>query len=286
MAALEPRIRAIVDELIDAAPGTFDGVEVLGEPMPVAVIAELIGVPESDRPTFRAWSAAIMSGYAEERDAATLAFAAYVDELADERLLRPRGDLLSGLAALDELARDDLVAMVQLLLIAGQETAVYTIVNGLRALLGDPGQWRALCEDPGLAAAAVEEVLRFDGPVEIAPPRFALREVHLGGGTVPAGERIGLSLLGANRDPGVFAAPDRFDLRRTDAGHQLGFGHGIHYCLGAGLGRLEARIVFRRLAERVPGLQLAQDPGGGWIAPHSGQLPLAIQGSRSSARPM
>ncbi|MDA0179466.1 cytochrome P450 [Solirubrobacter phytolaccae] len=275
VAALEPRVVAIVDALIDAAleRGTFDGVAELGEPMPVAVIAELIGVPEEDRGRFRAWSAAIMSG--EDRDMATLAFAAWVDALADERAARPREDLVSALAALEGLAREDLIAMVQLLLIAGQETAVYTIVNGLRALLSHPEQWAALCADPLLAALAVEEILRFDGPVEIAPPRFAQRDVWLGG-TIPAGERVGLALLGANRDPEVFSRPNAFDIQRGESGRQLGFGHGIHYCLGAGLGRLEARVMFRRLAERMPGLQLAEDPGGGWIAPHSGTLPLAV----------
>lgn len=271
VAALEARILAIVDGLIDQAAGVFDGVSALGEPMPVAVIAEVIGVPAADRVTFRAWSAAIMSG--DGRDPATLAFADYVDALADERAARPRGDLVSVLVAIEDLTREDLIAMVQLLLIAGQETAVYTIVNGLRALLTHPEQWRALCSDPLLAAMAVEEVLRFDGPVEIAPPRYALRDVWLGG-TIPAGERVGLALLGANRDPEVFAHPDTFDVRRADAGRQLGFGHGIHYCLGAGLGRLEARVMFQRLAERLPGLRLAEERHDGWIAPHSGTLLL------------
>lgn len=274
VAPLEPRIRAIVDELIDAVDGDFDGVAVLGEPMPVAVIAELIGVPEADRARFRAWSAAIMSG--EGREPATLAFAAYVDALADERAARPAGDLLSALVAIEDLTREDLIAMVQLLLIAGQETAVYTIVNGLRALLTHPEQWAALRANPRLAAAAVEEILRFDGPVEIAPPRFAVRDVPLGGGVVPAGERVGLALLAANRDPDAFTRPDAFDLRRDDLGRQLGFGHGIHYCLGAGLGRLEARVMFQRLAERLSGLRLADDTRSGWIAPHDGTLPLTV----------
>ena len=182
VAGLEERIVAIVDGLVAAAnaKGAFDGVTDLGEPMPVAVIADLIGVPAGDRARFRAWSAAIMSG--EGRDAATLEFAAYIDELAARRRAAPEDDLISGLVALE---RDDLVAMIQLLLIAGQETAVYVIVNGIRALLTHPEQWEALRVDPGLAAAAVEEILRFDGPVEIAPPRYALEPVRLGGGHDP-----------------------------------------------------------------------------------------------------
>ena len=275
VAALEPGITALVDGLLDEAceRGVLDGVRDLAEPMPVAVIAELIGVPPADRATFRAWSAAIMSGDPEARDTATLEFAAYIDALAT----RPGDGLIAALAAIGELERDELIAMVQLLLIAGQETAVYVIANGLRALLSHPAQWRALCDDPGLAAAAVEEVVRFDGPVEIAPPRHTFEPVRLGGGTIPAFERVGLALLGANRDPEVFERPDEFDITRTDVGRHLGFGHGIHYCLGAGLGRLEGRVMFERLAERLPGLRLAQEAdASGWIEPHSGRLALQV----------
>jgi cytochrome P450 len=208
-----------------------------------------------------------MSG--DGREWALQEFTSYVDALADERALRPRDDLISGLVALEELSRDELIAMIQLLLIAGQETAVYVIVNGLRALLSS-GEWSALSADPALAAAAVEEVVRFDGPVEIAPPRVALRSW----GVVPAGDRVGLALLGANRDEAVFTSPDMFDIRRPDVGRHVGFGHGIHFCLGAGLGRLEARVMFQRLAERLPGLRLAEEVADGWVEPHSGRLAL------------
>jgi cytochrome P450 len=248
VAALEPRIAALADRLIDEAPGEV-GAAYFAEPVPVAVIADLIGVPAEDRGTFRAWSRAIMSGDPYLRDAATLEFATYIDGL------RSADGLIATLAPL--LTRDELVATIQLLLIAGQETAVYVIAHGLRALLARPGQWRALCDDPSLAAAAVEEVVRFDGPVEIAPPRVALRTV----GSIPRGEKVGLAVLGANRDPDAFEDPDAFDIRRPDVGRHLGFGHGIHYCLGAGLGRLEGRVVFRRLAERLPGLQLTTEEG-------------------------
>ncbi len=267
VAALEPGIAAFVDGLIDAAPAELDGVTGFAEPIPVAVIADLIGVPAADRGTFRAWSAAIMSGDPDARDAATLEFADYVDGLAD----RPGSGLIAELAGL--LDREDLIAMIQLLLIAGQETAVYVIANGLRALLTHREQWDALCADPSLAAAAVEEVVRFDGPVEIAPPRVALEPF----GAIPRGERVGLALLAANRDPDAFEQPDAFDIRRADVHRHLGFGHGIHFCLGAGLGRLEARVVFRRLAERLPALRLAEaGDASGWIEPHSGRLPLLV----------
>jgi cytochrome P450 len=250
VAALEPRIEALADRLIDEAPAEVDPAY-FAEPVPVAVIADLIGVPPEDRATFRAWSRAIMSGDADLRDAATLEFAGYVDALAE----RADGGLIATLAPV--LTRDELIATVQLLLIAGQETAVYVIAHGLRALHDSPQQWDALREDPSLAAAAVEEVVRFDGPVEIAPPRFALRPV----GRIPQGEKVGLAVLGANRDPEAFERPDELDIRRADSRAHLGFGHGIHFCLGAGLGRLEARVVFRRLAERLPGLQLTTKEG-------------------------
>jgi cytochrome P450 len=229
VAALEPRIAAMVDELRDPSE------------LPVAVIAELIGGPPAERDLFRSWSNAIMSG--DGREDAIVAFTDYVDALADERASRPRDDLVSALVAIDELSRDELVAMIQLLLIAGQETAVYVIRQGLRALR-ESGQWDVLCADPSLAARAVEEVVRFDGPVEIAPPRIALRDL----GPIRRGDKVGLALCGANRDGEVFTDPDRFDIRRGDLGRHIGFGHGIHFCLGAGLGRLEARVVFQRLA--------------------------------------
>jgi cytochrome P450 len=278
VARLESRVATIVDGLIAAARRreVIDAVADLGEPMPVAVIADLIGVPQADRRRFRAWSATIMSGPAGDRDDATLEFAAYIDELAARRRSHPEHDLLSGLVAL-ELDRDELVAMIQLLLIAGQETSVYLIVNGLRALLTHREQWDALCADPSLAAAAVEEIARFDGPVELAPPRYTFTDVRLGGATIPAFEKVGLSLLGANRDPDAFRDPDVFDIRRADGGRHLAFGHGIHFCLGAGLGRLEGRVMFARLAEQLPTLRLAEDPrAGGWIEPHVGELALTV----------
>jgi len=280
---LEPRIIGIADRLLSRAKqrGVIDGVADLGEPVPVAVIANLVGVPEGDRERFRAWSAAIMSGSPAKRDAATLQFAAFIDELAARRRIHPEEDLLSELVALEidgeGLGRDELVAMIQLLLIAGQETTVYLIVNGIRALLTHPEQWRELRENPSLAAVAVEEILRFDGPVEIVPPRFTLKELGLGGGRIPAFERVGLSVLGANRDPDMFSEPDVFDIHRTDVNNHVAFGHGIHFCLGAPLARLEGRIMFERLAEQLPGLSLAADLTDlGWIQPQSGQLPLRV----------
>jgi cytochrome P450 len=264
VARLEPRIVEVVDGMLARARsrGTVDGVADLGGPLPVALIADLVGVPEQDRPQFRAWSSTMISA-SPEYDRATLEFAAYIDELAARRRIDPKEDLLSDLVALesegDALDRDELVAMVQLLLIAGQETTIDLVANGLLALLTHPDQWQALREDPSLAPAAVEEILRFDGPVEIAPPRFTFRELELAGGTIPAFETVALSILGANRDPEVFSDPSVFDLHRANARQHIAFGHGIHFCVGAPLARLEGRIMFERIAAQLPDLRLAAD---------------------------
>ncbi|GAA4964816.1 cytochrome P450 [Nonomuraea thailandensis] len=283
IARLEPWIAGVADRLVARARGlgTFDGVADLVDPLPVNVIAQLVGIPEEDRARFREWSAIIVSA-ADHDAAATLAFAAYLDELAGRRRAVPEDDLLSELVALesqgDALDRDELVAMVQLLLIAGQETTVDVLVNGIRLLLTHPEQWQALLADPSLASAAVEETLRFRGPVEIVPPRFTFREVDIAGGTIPAFERVGLSLWGANRDPSVFSDPDVFDLHRPDVHRHLAFGHGTHFCLGASLGRLEARIMFERIARELPRLRLAVEPEElDGFRLHQGSLPLRIR---------
>lgn len=215
---------------------------------------------------------------------ATVEFAKYIDKLAARRRAAPADDLLSELVALETtgecLDRDELVAMVQLLLIAGQETTVDLIANGLRLLLAHPEQWDAVRDDPTLASAVVEETVRFRGSVEIVPPRFTFRDVELAGGIIPAFERVGLSLWGANRDPEVFDHADRFDIHRTDVRRHIAFGHGIHFCLGASLGRLEGRILFERVAQDLPHLQLAVNPAElDGFRLHHGGLPLRVGGS-------
>ncbi|WNM39034.1 cytochrome P450 [Micromonospora halotolerans] len=265
VARLEPWIGDLADRLVTDARrrGRIDGITHLADPVPVNVIAELVGIPEPDRPRFRAWSAAIVSA-SPEGPAATLEFGAYLDELAARRRVAPEDDLISDLVTRadqdDQLDRDELVALVQLLLIAGQETTVDLIVNGIRLLLTHPEQWQALREDPSLAAAVVEETLRFRGPVEIVPPRFTFQDVELAGGLIPAYDRVGLSLWGANRDPAVFDRPHVFDIHRPDVRRHIAFGYGIHFCLGAHLARMESRIMFERIARHLPGLRLAVDP--------------------------
>ncbi|WP_026876356.1 cytochrome P450 [Jiangella gansuensis] len=282
VARLETWIAGVAADLVARACrlGRFDAVADLADPLPVNVIAQLVGVPEEDRARFRAWSATIVSA-ADHDGSATLAFAAYIDELAARRRADPQDDLLSELVALetqgDSLDRDELVAMVQLLLIAGQETTVDVIVNGIRLLLTHPEQWHDLLADPSLASAVVEETLRFRGPVEIVPPRYTFRDVDIAGDTIPAFERVGLSLWGANRDPSVFSHPDTFDIHRTDVRRHIAFGHGIHFCLGAALGRLEARIMLDCIARELRDLRLAVDPAElDAFRLHHGALPLRI----------
>ncbi|MEV6814950.1 cytochrome P450 [Micromonospora sp. NPDC051296] len=282
VARLEPWIGDLADRLVARArqQGRIDGITDLADPVPVNVIAELVGIPESDRPRFRAWSAAIVSA-SIDGPAATMEFGAYLDELAARRRAVPADDLISQLVAIEEqgdrLDRDELVALVQLLLVAGQETTVDMIVNGIRLLLTHPEQWQALRDDPSLAAAVVEETLRFRGPVEIVPPRFTFEDIEIAGGRIPAFDRVGLSLWGANRDPAVFERPHVFDIHRTDVRKHIAFGHGIHFCLGAHLARLESRIMFERIAQQLPGLRLAADSADlDGFRLHQDGLPLEV----------
>ena len=281
-ARLEPWIADLADRLVTDArrQGRIDAVTHLADPVPVNVIAELVGIPEPDRPRFRTWSAAIVSA-SPDGPAAVVEFGAYLDGLAARRRAAPADDLMSELVAVqdqgDRLDRDELVALVQLLLIAGQETTVDLIVNGIRLLLTHPEQWQAVRADPTLAAAVVEETLRFRGPVEIVPPRFALRDIELAGGLIPAFDRVALSLWGANRDPAVFDRPHEFDIHRTDVRRHIAFGHGIHFCLGAHLARLESRIMLERIAAQLPDLRLAVDPGDlDAFRLHQNALPLRV----------
>ncbi|MEU5725527.1 cytochrome P450 [Micromonospora sp. NPDC047738] len=280
VARLEPWITDLADQLVARARerGHIDGVSDLADPVPVNVIAELVGIPEPDRPRFRAWSAAIVSA-SIDGPAATVEFAAYLDKLAAQRRAAPADDLMSQLVAErgEPLDRDELVALVQLLLVAGQETTVDLIVNGIRLLLTHPEQWQALRDDPSLAAAVVEETLRYRGPVEIVPPRFALQELEIAGGRIPAFDRVAMSLWGANRDPAVFDRPHVFDIHRPDVRKHIAFGHGIHFCLGAHLARLESRLMFERIAQQLPGLRLAVDPADlDGFRLHQDGLPLQV----------
>ncbi|MFI0976847.1 cytochrome P450 [Streptomyces sp. NPDC021093] len=269
--AMRPRVQQITDELLDSmtAKGSSaaDLVDALAFPLPMTVICELLGVPDLDRDRFRAWSSEIVAPTGNEASIAAVGeMAAYLAELIADKSSSPGEDLLSALIKAsdedgDRLSPDELVGMAFLLLVAGHETTVNLISNGVRALLSHPDQLAALRADfDGLLDGAVEEMLRYDGPVENSTFRFARESVEIGGLVIPQSKPVLVSLAGGDRDPARYPDPDRFDIRRAPQGH-LAFGHGIHFCLGAPLARMEGRIAIRTLLERCPDLELTPDGG-------------------------
>ncbi|HEX8905495.1 MAG TPA: cytochrome P450, partial [Longimicrobiaceae bacterium] len=263
---LRPRVESLVDELLSAAlpGGRGDLIAQLALPLPLTIIAELLGVPRDDQPRFHRWSTRILSGTPDFRALlmipAVRALFRYLRALFDRRRAEPRDDLITALVqaeeAGDRLSEDELLGMVFLLLAAGHETTVNLIGSGVLALLRHPAQRERLRADPDLAKSAVEELVRFTSPVEVATERYAREEVEIAGVPIRRGELV-LGLIGsANRDPEQFSDPDALDLAREPNRH-LGFGVGAHYCLGAPLARLEAQIAIPALLERAPGLRLA-----------------------------
>ncbi|WP_438872851.1 cytochrome P450 [Paractinoplanes hotanensis] len=260
---LRPATTRMIDNMIEtmAAAGAADFVSAFAFPLPCNVISELLGVPEADRAQFQHlvqdWSAVLDEITPEvllKADPAAQAVRDYLGELAAERRRHPRGDLMSAMVeheeAGDRLTSDELLTMAGLLFAAGFETTTNLLSNGLAALLDHPGQRDALLADP---AAAVEELLRFDSPVQNID-RTVLEPSTVAGVSLEPGQRIVAYTGAANRDPRRFTDPDRLDLRRADNA-SLSFGGGMHYCLGAPMARLEAQIAFPRLFERLPGLR-------------------------------
>ena len=268
--ALEPWVRRITDRLLDAmlaAPdGRADLVAALSFPLPMSVICELIGVPALDREEFAAASNTAVSSPdpAEQREAARTT-SRFIGQLLADKQRNPGDDLLSALIRTsdedgDRLTANELTGTVWLLLVAGFETTVNLISNGVLALLSHPDQLALLRAEPSLIDNAVEEILRYDGPVETPTYRFTTDAVDIAGTTVPGGgELVLVALADADRDPARFPDPDRFDIRRDARGH-VAFGHGIHYCLGAPLARLEARVAIGALLRRCPDLALDIHP--------------------------
>ena len=269
---LRPRIEALVKEALDEAEarGSMDLVADLAYPLPVTVIAELLGVPVEDRSAFRRWSDALVGALdpvaLTDRRSAVLAardaLHAYLERVVAERRAAPRDDLISRLVEAEEqgdrLSGPELLAMGVLLLVAGHETTVNLIGNGINALLAHPDQLARLRDEPELIEPAVEELLRYDSPVQLTG-RVALEELELGGRRVEPGQMLMLLLGAANRDPRVFAEPERLDLGRDPNPH-LAFGRGIHFCLGAPLARLEGQIAIGELVRRFPTLRPAGAP--------------------------
>lgn len=258
---LRPRIQQITDELLDriAPDGRADLVASLAEPLPITVISELLGVPVADRADLRAWTNAMLAG-AADAPAAVDNIVRLLIRLIRDRRQDPGDDLLSSMITArdddDRLTEDELTSLAFLILFAGYENTVNLLSNGALALLRQPDQLAALRADPSLIGAAVEELLRHQAPAPVALRRFPVEEVRIGGVTIPAGETVLLAVAAANRDPARFTDPDELRLDRAEAAH-LSLGRGIHYCLGAGLARLEATIALGSLARRFPDLRLA-----------------------------
>jgi cytochrome P450 len=261
---LRPRITSITVELLDdmSTQREVDLLATFAFPLPITVICELLGVPVADRDDFRAWSATVVSNTVTPevfmKDAT--AMVRYIRALLAAKRREPADDLLSALVLAsdegDRLRANELVSMVFLLLVAGHETTVNLIASGMLALLLNPGEADRLRADRSLIGGAVEDLLRYVNPVNHATYRFASEPVEIGGVRIGAGEPVIVALSSANRDPSRYAAPDRLDLGRDSSGH-LAFGHGIHYCLGAPLARLEAEIAFSGLLERFGSMTLA-----------------------------
>ncbi|MDI1457396.1 cytochrome P450 [Streptomyces sp. ATE26] len=266
---LRPRIQRITDDLLDEMlpRGRADLIEALAYPLPLTVICELLGVPDMDRAEFRRISTEVVAptDAGTEYDAVVRLARYLADLIEDKRCAGPTDDLLSDLIRTtaedgDRLSPRELSGMAYLLLVAGHETTVNLIGNGVHALLAHPDQLAALRADMSLLDGAVEEMLRYEGPVETATFRYAAEPLEIAGTAIEQGQSVMIGLTAADRDGGRYAEPDRFDIRRDARGH-LAFGHGIHYCLGATLARLEGRIAVGTLLERAPGLALDGSPG-------------------------
>ncbi|HZQ36355.1 MAG TPA: cytochrome P450, partial [Dehalococcoidia bacterium] len=275
---LAPRIREITDELLAAvAPaGRTDLIADLAYPLPVIVIAEILGVPPKDRAAFKRWSdvvvAGLGTGVSSEREnggmtprelpmATIEEMRAYFDAVVDARQREPQVDLISALLAAEvageKLSREEILTFCILLLVAGNETTTNLIGNAVRTLLEHPDPFARLRAEPALWPAAVEEVLRYRPPVQ-ATVRQAVEDVEIHGETVKAGQPVIVWLASANRDASEFPDPDVFEITRTPNRH-LSFGHGIHFCLGAPLARLEAAIALEEIGRRLPDLRRADD---------------------------
>ena len=265
--ALEPHIRSLVNSLLDNVdPAGFDLMEALANPLPVVVIAEMLGVRPEDRDRFRVWSnqrARLLEPTISPRERAVAAEAgealsAYFRPIIEARRAEPQGDIVSALVQAEEegdvLTAREVLNMLRLLLVAGNETTTNLIGNGMLALLRNPDQLERLREDPSLIPSAVEELLRFDSPVQ-TDFRGALEDCEVNGAPVRRRDNIVLLIGAANRDAAAFGNPDRLDVGRSEGSH-ISFGRGIHHCIGAPLARLEGRIVLETLLERFASMRL------------------------------
>ncbi|GAA3114244.1 cytochrome P450 [Planomonospora alba] len=273
VAELRPRVEEITEGLLDrlaaaAEDGVADLMEHLAYPLPITVICELVGVPEPDRPRWREWGRTLFSMRPVEMGAVVRDMVEHIQELIARRRAAPADDLLTALIRVHDsedgrLSDTELVTMVLTLVVAGHETTAHLIGNGTAALLAHPDQLALLRREPELMPRAVGELMRWCGPVLMARMRYAAEDVELAGVPVRRGEAVMAVLAAADRDPREFGEPDRLDITRETDGRRerhVGFGHGLHYCLGAALARQEGEVALAALLRRFPGLALAVAP--------------------------
>jgi cytochrome P450 len=295
--ALRPRVQGIVDGLLDdlrAAGGAETPVDLFkgfAFPLPFTVISELLGIPTADRADLGEWFTTLLapSSGSEPPPAAVAASARiveYLGELLELRRREPAEDLVTDLIraadTAEALTDREMRSTIFQLVVAGHDTTTTLIGNGTVALLTHPDQWDALQADPGLLPTAIEEFLRWDAPVPHSTFRYTTAEVEIGGVVIPPFEQVIISLAAANRDPSKYGRPEDFDIRQGHPGH-LAFGHGIHFCLGAPLARLEGRIAFASLLSRFPAMRLAVPPselhwdhGDGLVLRGLSKLPVVL----------
>ena len=275
---LQHEMATITNELLtDLSDRANDGeqvdvVEALAYPLPIAVICQMLGIPAADHHSFRVWSAALARSVDpgvlrtevdnQAIDDANDALSDYTSALLIERRQTPGDDLLSALAMIgndDAITDAELINLVALLLVAGHETTVNLIGNGIVALLDHPDQLADLRAHPDIAPNAIDELLRYDTPLQMVQ-RIALQDIDIGGVTIPAGDQVIAMLAAANRDPAVFEHPDRLELRRHNANRNMSFGGGIHHCLGAALARTEGVVAITAFLHRFDHIELAEPP--------------------------
>ena len=264
---MRTRVQEIADQLLDQVQhkAQMDLIDDFAFPLPIIVIAELLGIPSADRDQFRAFSNAFISPAhspeeSQRHEKLIVDFITYLGRLYDERRQTQCDDLITALLQAEEagekLSEEELYSMVILLIVAGHETTVNLIGNGVLTLLQRPAEWANLQANPTLIPAAIEELLRFDGPIDHSTERYAAEDVELNGQQIQRGDKVVISRTAINRDPEHFSAPDKLDVQRSGSRH-LGFGFGVHYCLGAALARLEMEVALTTLLRRLPALHLA-----------------------------
>lgn len=270
---LRPRVEEITENLLDrlegmAQDGVVDLIEHFAYPLPITVICELVGIPEEDRPQWREWGKSLMTMEPEDFAATLRSLVEGIKALIERRRVTPTDDLLTGLIRThdedgDRLSDAEMITMVLTLILAGHETTAHLIGNGVAALLTHPDQLALLRSDPALTPRAVHELMRWCGPVQGTQLRYASEDVEIGGMRVRQGEPVMAVLVSANYDPREFDDPRRLDITREPDGRRenhLGFGYGLHYCLGAALARQEGEVALGALLRRFPDLALAVAP--------------------------